>query len=129
MPAALLEAEIERLFWSHVIDHPDPAITCWLWNGPMREDDYGRFFIDGLEIRAHRFAYESLVGKIPPGMVPDHLCSRRRCVRHLEVVTPEENTRRGRLRTLYASRGRALPPGFRTIIPDDAGLPEGGAWI
>lgn len=45
----------------------------------------------------HTVAYELLVGPIPKGLEPDHLCRVRACVRpsHIEPVTPRENVRRG----------------------------------
>lgn len=50
-----------------------------------------------LQIRAHRFSYNLLVGHIPDGLVIDHLCRVRCCVNpdHLEPVTSIENTHRG----------------------------------
>jgi len=47
-------------------------------------------------VRAHRFAYELLVGPIPEGMDLDHVCGVRLCVwpEHLEPVTHAENLRR-----------------------------------
>ena len=52
-------------------------------------------------------------GPIPAGMVIDHLCRNRNCVRpdHLEVVTPAQNTRRGvpaKLTLAKAEQIRAL---------------------
>jgi hypothetical protein len=60
-------------------------------------------------IRAHRFAYELLVGPIPEGLVIDHLCRNRRCVNpaHLEPVTAEENWRRGDAPSAISTRGAA----------------------
>jgi hypothetical protein len=52
----------------------------------------------------HDLAYELLVGSIPEGMEPDHLCRNRACVKaianeqgpaHLELVTPKVNCERG----------------------------------
>lgn len=45
---------------------------------------------------AYRYAYELLVGPIPPGHDVDHLCYVRACVNptHLEPVTRPENVRR-----------------------------------
>ena len=46
---------------------------------------------------AHRIVYEALVGPVPDGLVLDHLCRRKDCVRpeHLEPVTQRENLMRG----------------------------------
>ena len=46
---------------------------------------------------AHRVAYRLEVGPIPRGLVLDHLCRVRNCVRpdHLEPVTRGENVLRG----------------------------------
>lgn len=86
---------------------------CWLWNGKLNEQGYGYAGDEG----AHRRAYKTYVGPIPNGLCIDHTChdpdtcicgpacEHRRCVNpdHLEVVTPRENFRRGKL-------GRHLPP-------------------
>jgi hypothetical protein len=93
------------------------AITgCWLWVSALT-NGYGTFR-DG---PAHRFSFELHRGPIPDGMQIDHLCRHPRCVRpdHLEIVTPQENTRRGisqkRRREIAAekthcSQGHALAP-------------------
>jgi hypothetical protein len=58
---------------------------------------YGAFMVGGRNVRVHRWAYETLVGPIPDGLVIDHLCRVRNCVNpdHLEPVTHRENIRRG----------------------------------
>lgn len=70
--------------------------TCWLWTGTTDRDGYGYLGKGGAgggSVRAHRAAYELLVGTIPAGWVIDHLCRVRNCVNpaHLEAVTPQEN--------------------------------------
>jgi hypothetical protein len=82
-----------------------PCGGCWEWTGVVSGNGYGRFDVyagpkprDWRTLYAHRFAYELLVGPIPPGLHIDHLCRNRLCVNptHLEPVTQAENNRRGR---------------------------------
>ncbi len=85
---------IERRFWSKV----ERTETCWLWTTYLDKQGYGRFFPTRKKnVRAHRFAYEMLVGPVPEGLQLDHLCRVRHCVNpdHLEPVTSRENTMRG----------------------------------
>lgn len=76
----------------------DPETGCWLWTGARDHSGYGQFaWTSDLIKRAHRAAYELLIGPIPEGLPLDHLCRVRLCVNpeHLEPVTVAENTRRG----------------------------------
>lgn len=81
----------EDRFWSKVQKGP----TCWMWTG-AKTKGYGKFFLNGKNIRAHRFSFE-LVAKIPYGLSIDHLCRVTACVNpaHLEAVTTRENNLRG----------------------------------
>lgn len=90
-------------FWAKV-DRNGPAPefrphlgSCWIWTARIARDGYGRFGIGGRLKIAHRVAYELEVGPIPEGLILDHLCRVRPCVRpsHLEPVTNRENVLRG----------------------------------
>ena len=88
---------IEERFWEKV----DTSSDCWLWGASKYKAGYGCFTIKKggkwVNYRAHRFAYELLVGVIPSDKELDHLCRSRACVnpKHLEVVTHRVNCQRG----------------------------------
>src|SRR5882757_2009475 len=79
-------------FWDKV----EMTKTCWNWTAG-KVDGYGVFKIGGTDKKAHRVAYEAVVGPIPEGMCIDHLCRNRACVYplHMEVVTWRQNIHRG----------------------------------
>lgn len=90
-------------FWSKVSkdgpvpEHRPDLGPCWLWTAGLFSEGYGQFWFDGKPRKAHRWAWEQEHGPMPDGLVPDHLCRRRECVRpsHQEPVTEMENLRRG----------------------------------
>ena len=86
-------ARDEARFWAKV----EKTDTCWIWIASIDANGYGQFSLDGMNVRAHRVAYELEVGPIPDGLHLDHLCRVRNCVRpaHLEPVTQQENIARG----------------------------------
>lgn len=101
-----LNGDAERRFWAKVDlngpvgDFRPELGNCWIFTGAATGSGYGGFRdANGDNCRAHRFAYELLVGTIPEELTLDHLCRVKRCVRptHLEPVTAEENTRRSNL--------------------------------
>lgn len=110
----------EDRFWAKVRDDGD----CWIWTAHVNPQGYGEFgrrgagCRKGKSTRAHRIAYELVVGQIPPGLVLDHLCRNRACVNpaHLEVVTVRENILRGsgfaalNARKTHCPRGHELTP-------------------
>lgn len=100
---------------------------CWLWQGDVTDQGYGRLMIDSRLLYAHRVSYQLHVGAIPRGRQIDHICHtpacpggrgcpHRRCVNpaHLEVVTSLENSMRGNhplytvARQLVCQRGHDL---------------------
>lgn len=91
----------EVRFWAMVDKNgPLPEFApelgnCWLWTGCTVKAGYGRFGFGGS--LGTRSAHQFLIGRPPAGLVTDHLCRVRNCVRpsHLEFVTTAENVRRG----------------------------------
>lgn len=114
MVDAVFSPQILERFWGKVNKGgPD---ECWQWKAGTAKG-YGSFYISHRRsYPAHRFAYELANGKIPEGMVIDHLCRNRGCVNpnHLEPVTNVENVMRGQsgtainARKTHCIRGHAL---------------------
>jgi HNH endonuclease len=99
--------DISERFWEKV----DKSGECWIWLAGKSDKGYGSFGIGkGISpIRAHRYSYEETNGPIPTGLVLDHLCGRKDCVRpsHLEPVSNAENLRRGDVGAQNAAHHRA----------------------
>jgi hypothetical protein len=125
---AIIVGDDEARLWSKV-DKGAPE-ECWPWTGPTkRSRGYGILSRAGQQGQtshaAHRFAYELLVGPIPPGLEIDHVCHdpavckltddcpHRRCCNpaHLKPATCRDNT----LRSNAASAKNAV----KTHCPQD----------
>lgn len=97
----------EHEFWQRV----QKTDTCWLWTGALNSYGYGTLsrWTDGKrrQLRAHRVAYELLVGPIPEGLVLDHLCRVKVCVNpaHLEAVTDRVNIYRAIVMPTHCPHG------------------------
>ncbi len=111
-------------FWKKV--RVIPCGGCWEWTASLNDSGYGQINVGGRPARAHRVAYEFVVGPIPDGLVIDHLCRNRTCVNpsHMEVVTRGENVRRGvgparaaakRLNRVACKRGHVFDEGNTAI--------------
>lgn len=90
--AAKKTVSVEDRFWSMVKKTP----TCWEWQAAIVRG-YGHITIhaDGKRKihKAHRIAYELLVGPIPDKHGLDHMCHNKACVNpaHLRPTTQKQN--------------------------------------
>lgn len=91
-----LRLKVLRAFLERVLITSHKA--CWVWQGRRDLHGYGIYSIRvGKQKiknwRAHRLMWVINRGKIPKGLIINHLCSNRSCVNplHLEVCTHSEN--------------------------------------
>lgn len=87
--------------------------SCWLWQGQIERNGYGRAWFKGKRRSAHRLAYELTKGQIPHGLTIDHLCRNRACINpaHLEAVSMRTNVLRGDTITAANARKTHCPRG------------------
>lgn len=114
-------APVADRFWRLV----DKSGDCWLWMG-AKWKGYGQFGVQQSPgvwplRKAHRVAYELIVGPIPDGMQLDHLCRNPSCVNpdHLEPVTNRENGAAMTVRKELVTLGLVRNSGRRA--PSDTG--------
>lgn len=103
--------------------HPTMDTPCWCWRGMKNRNGYGRLWCGSgasrKRVGAHRVVYEEVKGPIPDKMVLDHRCDVRHCVNpaHVEPVTVQENTHRGRA-VLFKPKTKPEPmPEATNVIP------------
>lgn len=95
-----------------------PTDTCWLWIGARTKNGYGKTFLEGKHLYAHRVVYAAMVGEIPDGRQLDHTCHVKHCVNpdHLQVVDNQlngENRKGAAANSKSGVRGVAQMPNGR----------------
>lgn len=74
--------------------HTERRGECLIWTGLVNEEGYGKIWVRGRYVRAHRYSWEAANGPIPAGMLVDHRyhCSTA-CVEptHLRLADGWEN--------------------------------------
>jgi len=67
---------------------------CWIWTGTRHGKGYGHFRLKGRIEKAHRVAYQLLVGPIAPGNDVCHKCDTPSCVNPKHLWTGSDNENR-----------------------------------
>lgn len=105
-------------FFAKVSKGSEPS-DCWIWLGAVGSKGYGRFWVDGRMIPAHRYSYELAHGTTMRNDLNGcHSCDTPRCVNpaHIWPGTQKDNmldaAKKGRLfvppRKSHCKRGHAL---------------------
>lgn len=108
---ALIEASrADKRFWEKV----DKTGSCWNWTASLDTTGHGRFFYEGIGLKAHHYAYMREHSEIlEEGQRIEHDCASDICVRpsHLRLeddVETEENPKSARADSQSGVRGVSL---------------------
>jgi hypothetical protein len=88
---SMTDADVAR-FRKHLVTlGPD---ECWPWTDRNDKDGYGKFVIQGRDVRTHRVAFLLANGTIDPRRLVRHVCDNPPCCNpaHLLQGTAKQNT-------------------------------------
>lgn len=73
---------------------PVPEAGCWIWVRGTDKCGYGKTYVNGRHVGAHRASYEAHNGPVPAGLEVLHSCDTPSCCNpsHLRVGTHKENS-------------------------------------
>ena len=89
------KAKAEKLKQRQLSNYVVDLDGCWIWQGVLDKDGYGKVKRDTKTIRAHRLFYEQHVGPVPNGLLVLHHCDNPQCVNpsHLYIGNQFDNER------------------------------------
>lgn len=120
--------------WTHPVERIRQNVTitdegCWIWN--LRKNNWGygllTFYQNGYKpqtVSAHKASWELVRGRVPEGMMLDHLCRRPSCVNpaHLEPVTNRENLLRSTLTVAYRNLAKTHCAKGHEFTPENTAI-------
>ena len=98
---------------------------CWEWCKARDERGYGFIYVNGCNVRTHRYSWEIHHGEIPVGLFVCHHCDNPRCVRpdHLFVGTHKDNMQDAK------KKGRLYVPPKGAPLHKNRGERNGGSRV
>lgn len=81
---------------------------CIVWTGAKYTSGYGQIRINNKIVRAHRYAWERVNGPIAEGLIVDHLCWNRACVKVEHLRPGTEALNRQNLSGAYKNSGSGI---------------------
>lgn len=104
---------------------------CWVWTGATAGRGYGKLFVDGKDIRAHRVSWLLHRGELPDASFVLHRCDNPPCVNpdHLFLGDQYDNMRdcasKRRIRTIGKSRLTHCKQGHEFTVENTNVRPNG----